>query len=84
MSTDDKLVWRVLEKHPVPNDITPNELRRLASIMGWSIRKGRGSHISIGIITRDGGRQSFTVPIGGRKTILPWYISEIRKIAEGE
>lgn len=78
MSQREKLMFRILRVEPIPRDITPHELMTLIQYLGLSVREGSGSHVVIYGPLKDGYQLNLTVPVGGRKTILPPYIRQLR------
>ncbi len=84
MSTDDKLAYRILQSKPVPNNITPKELRSLAQQLGWRVEEGAGSHTKFYLPTPSGKTKMYPIPLGNVKEVKACYIKDIRKIMSGE
>jgi predicted DNA-binding transcriptional regulator AlpA len=87
VSKKKKRYQRILdEDSPVPNDVTPQELRScLLGIPGVTERTGKGDHHVFCFPKKGGGQISFPVPMKLGQDIRFVYILKIREIvAENE
>ena len=79
MSKEQKMDEKILGTGAVPKDITPDELRSCLKRHGITERTTKGSHVVFEFPLGNGEVIPYPVPLGGRKTVNPIYIREIRK-----
>ena len=79
MSQTEKADYRVFGKTPIPTDITPKELEAALVRYNFKLKPGKGSHLKVSVEFKDGTMWCYTIPVGGRKTVLPVYVRKIRE-----